>query len=408
MIEIMAPVGSFEALAAALQAKAHSIYFGVAQLNMRARRAGGFTLDDLPKIAALCKQDGVKTYLTLNTVLYDHDMKMMQRIVDAAKSAGIDAVIAADHAAMQYAKSIEMPVHISTQANVTNVASVAFYAHFADVMVLSRELNLGQVKHIAEQIKEQNICGPSGKQVRLEIFAHGALCMAVSGKCYLSLHSHNASANRGACVQNCRRSYTVIDNEEGNELLVDNEYIMSAKDLCTIDFIDQILDAGVHILKIEGRGRSADYVETTVRCYREAAESVTDGSYTPEKVETWRQELSKVFNRGFWDGYYLGRKLGEWNDTYGGKATEKRVLLGQGKGYFSKIGIAEFELHSESLKVGEKILVIGPTTGVIRHKIEELRIEDQSVQKVDKGMRFSTPLPGKIRPSDKLYKLVPA
>lgn len=406
--EVMAPVGSFEALTAAINAGANSVYFGVAQLNMRARNAGGFTLDDVFTIQERCHEVGVKTYITLNTVLYDHDMKLMKKIVDTAKSAGITAVIAADHAVMNYAKSVGLTVHISTQANITNIETIAFYAHFADVMVLSRELNLGQVKHITEQIERQQIKGPSGELVRIEIFAHGALCMAVSGKCYLSLHSHNASANRGACVQNCRRKYTVIDQEEGNELEIDNEYIMSAKDLCTIDFLDKILDAGVHILKIEGRGRTADYVDTTIRCYREAADAIYNGSYTQEKISEWMSRLKTVFNRGFWDGYYLGRKLGEWNDTYGGKASEKKILLGQGAKYFGNIGIGEFKLESGNLKVGEKIIIMGPTTGVVRTAIEELRVNDQVVDEVQKGQLFSTPIKEKIRPSDKLYKLIPA
>lgn len=407
-IEVMAPVGSFEALTAAINAGANSVYFGVAQLNMRARNAGGFTLDDVFTIQERCNQVGVKTYITLNTVLYDHDMKLMKKIVDTAKSAGITAVIAADHAVMSYAKSVGLTVHISTQANITNIETIAFYAHFADVMVLSRELNLGQVKHITEQIEKQQIKGPSGELVRIEIFAHGALCMAVSGKCYLSLHSHNASANRGACVQNCRRKYTVIDQEEGNELEIDNEYIMSAKDLCTIDFLDKILDAGVHILKIEGRGRTADYVDTTIRCYREAANAVIAEDYTQDKIDNWMNRLQSVFNRGFWDGYYLGRKLGEWNDTYGGKATEKKILLGQGAKYFGNIGIGEFKLESGNLKVGEKIVIMGPTTGVVRAAIEELRVDNQVVAEVKKGQLFSTPIKEKVRPSDKLYKLIPA
>lgn len=407
-IEIMAPVGSYDALTAAIHAGANSVYFGVAQLNMRARNAGGFTLEDIFTIQESCGKAGVKTYITLNTVLYDHDMKLMKKIVDTAKKAGISAVIAADHAVMNYAKSVGLPVHISTQANITNIETIAFYANFADVMVLSRELNLGQIQHITQQIKKQHITGPSGELVRIEIFAHGALCMAVSGKCYLSLHSHNASANRGACVQNCRRKYTVIDQEEGNELEIDNEYIMSAKDLCTIDFLDKIIEAGVHILKIEGRGRTADYVDTTIRCYREAADAIFDGTYSAKKITGWMSRLETVFNRGFWDGYYLGRKLGEWNDTYGGKATEKKVLLGQGAKYFGNMGIGEFKLESGSLKIGEKVVIMGPTTGVVRTAIQELRVNNQVVDEVQKGQIFSTPIKEKIRPSDKLYKLIPA
>lgn len=406
-IEIMAPVGSWETLHAAINAGAHSVYFGVAQLNMRAKKVGGFTLNDIQTIQQICDLANIKTYITLNTVLYDHDMKMMRKIVDKAKEVGISAVIAADHAVMQYAKSVGLTIHISTQANVTNIETVAFYAHFADVMVLSRELNLGQIQNITEQIQKQQIKGPSGELVRIEIFAHGALCMAVSGKCYLSLHSHNSSANRGACIQNCRRSYKVIDKEEGYELEIDNEYIMSASDLCTIDFLDQIIAAGVHILKIEGRGRAADYVDTTVRCYREAAEAVTQNTYSPTKVKQWMYELRKVFNRDFWDGYYLGRKLGKWNDQAGSKAKERKVFLGKGIKYFSKASVGEFKLSSGELKVGDQIMVMGPTTGYIKTKVLEARVDDMPVDTVKKGQVFSIPIKTKIRASDKLFKVIP-
>jgi putative protease len=325
-MEIMAPVGNFESLAAALQAGCNSVYFGIEQLNMRSRSTINFTLDDLEEIAKKCSAQDVKTYITLNTILYDHDMTLMRSIVERAKSAGISAIIASDHAVMVHANKVGIPIHISTQTNVTNIETVEFYSAFADVMVMSRELSLKQVSDITREIKRRNITGPSGELVRIEIFAHGALCMAVSGKCYLSLHSHNASANRGACVQNCRKTYIVTDKEDGQELMIDNEYIMSAKDLCTIGFLDKILDAGVNILKIEGRGRAVDYVHTTVTCYREAVESIQDGTYSQEKVDGWMTELSKVFNRGFWDGYYLGQKMGEWNNSYGSKATERKIF----------------------------------------------------------------------------------
>ena len=330
-IEIMAPVGSFESLNAAINSGCNSVYFGIEQLNMRARSSINFTLEDLLKIAIICKSKNVKTYITLNTVLYDHDIILMQSIIKQAKESGIDAVIAADHAAMVYAKKMDMPVHVSTQANISNIETVEFYAAFADVMVLARELNLRQVATITKEIKRRKISGPSGKLIDVEIFAHGALCMAISGKCYLSLHSHNASANRGACIQNCRREYIVTDKDEGTELAIDNEYIMSAKDLCIIGFLDKVLAADVNILKIEGRGRSADYVHTTVKCYGEAVDSIADGTYNKKKIDTWMNELATVYNRGFWDGYYLGRKMGEWNDSYGSKATERKVYLGKYK-----------------------------------------------------------------------------
>ncbi len=407
-VEIMAPVGSPESLTAALNAGCNSIYFGIEQLNMRARSSTNFTLDDLRDIAKRCDAAGVKTYITLNTILYDHDMRMMRRIVDTAKESGINAVIASDHAAMAYAKEAGMPVHISTQANVTNIETVSFYSAFADVMVLSRELSLSQVKHITQEIERRQITGPSGNLVRIEVFAHGALCMAVSGKCYLSLHSNNSSANRGACIQNCRHKYIVTDKEEGNELEIDNEYIMSAKDLCTIDFLDKVIDAGVRILKIEGRGRSADYVHETVSCYREAANAVTDGSFSPEKVSQWKTRLATVFNRGFWDGYYMGRKMGEWSNTYGSTATERKIFIGRGVKYFNKAKAGEFHLETGELATGDTIMVTGPSTGVLKMKVSELREADAAVDSVRKGSSFSIPVAEKIRPSDKLYKIVPA
>jgi putative protease len=333
---------------------------------------------------------------------------LMKNIVDKAKESGVSAVIASDHAVMAHCKKVDMPVHISTQSNVTNIDTIEFYAVYADVMVLSRELSLRQVTDITREIKRRDIKGPSGNLVRIEVFAHGALCMAVSGKCYLSLHSHNSSANRGACIQNCRKQYIVTDRDEGTELLIDNEYIMSAKDLCTIGFLDKIADAGIDILKIEGRGRSADYVQTTVACYREAVDAINQGTYDKDQIDGWMERLSTVFNRGFWDGYYLGRKMGEWNDSYGSKATEKKVFIGRGVKYFGKINVAEFQLETNTLKLGDKILITGPTTGAITTTVEELRVDNTPVEEVAKGVSFSLPVSEAIRPSDKLYKILKA
>ena len=402
----MAPVGSWESLSAAIKGGCNSVYFGIEQLNMRARSSINFTTEDLAKIAEICHENNIKSYITLNTVLYDHDITLMKSIIDAAKTSGIDAVIASDHAAMNYAKKIGFPVHISTQCNISNVESVEFYANFADVMVMARELSLQQVSSISAEIDKKGIKGPSGENVEVEVFAHGALCMAVSGKCYLSLHSHNSSANRGACIQNCRREYTVIDKEEGIELDIDNEYIMSAKDLATIDFLDKVLDAGVKVLKIEGRGRSADYVYTTVKCYREAVDSIIEGTYSKEKIADWKDRLATVYNRGFWDGYYLGRKMGEWSDAYGSQATTKKIFLGKGVKYFSKAKVGEFVLETHSLKKGDKVLITGPTTGVIETDISEIRVDDKSVDEAQKGEHFSIRIDEQIRASDKLYKIV--
>jgi putative protease len=406
-IELMSPAGSYEALMASIKAGCNSIYFGVEQLNMRARSSNNFTLEDLKRIAEIGKENNVKTYLTLNTILYDHDITLMKSIVSTAKESGVTAIIAADHAVMNYAKKIGMEIHISTQANVSNIDTVEFYANYADVVVLARELSLMQVSDISREIKRRNITGPSGKLIELEIFAHGALCMAVSGKCYLSLHSHFASANRGACIQNCRRSYVVTDKEDGIEFEVDNEFIMSAKDLCTIDFLDKILDAGVSVLKLEGRGRSVDYVHTVTRCYNEAIDAYLEGTYTKEKVENWKSQLATVFNRGFWDGYYLGRKMGEWCDENGSKSSKRKIYLAKGLKYFDQANVGEFKCESHSLSVGDEIIITGPTTGYLQMMIDELRVNGKPVEKVVKGDEFTIATPERIRQSDKLYKLIP-
>lgn len=406
-IELMSPAGSYEALMAAIKAGCNSVYFGVEQLNMRARSSNNFTLEDLKRIAEIGKENNVKTYLTLNTILYDHDITLMKSIVNAAKENGVTAIIGSDHAVMNYAKKIGMEIHISTQANVSNIDTVEFYANFADVVVLARELSLMQVADISREIKRRNITGPSGKLVELEIFAHGALCMAVSGKCYLSLHSHFASANRGACIQNCRRSYVVTDKEDGMEFEIDNEFIMSAKDLCTIDFLDKILDAGVSVLKLEGRGRSVDYVHTVTKCYNEAIDAYLEGTYSKEKIDHWKTQLATVFNRGFWDGYYLGRKMGEWCDENGSKSSKKKIYLAKGLKYFEQAKVGEFQCESHSLSVGDEIMITGPTTGYLEMKIEELRVDGKPTDKVVKGNIFTIVSDEKIRPSDKLYKLVP-
>jgi len=405
-IEIMAPVGSFESLAAAVNAKADSVYFGIEQLNMRAKSSNNFTTEDLKTIVSICNKNKIKSYLTVNTIIYDHDMKIMRQIVDTAKESGVSAIIASDQAVMNYANSIGLEVHISTQMNVSNTETVKFYANFADVMVLARELSLKQVKHITETIEKEQITGPSGKLIQIEIFAHGALCMAVSGKCYLSLHEQNSSANRGACLQTCRKAYVVTEKETGFELEIDNEYIMSPKDLMTVNFMDKILDAGIKVLKIEGRARPAEYVKITSECYREAVNSVYENTYTKEKIENWTKRLSTVFNRGFWDGYYLGRKLGEWSKDYGSKATKQKIFIGKASNYFAKIGIGEFSVQSGSLKIGDEILITGPTTGVIQSTVKELRFDEKPVKEVTKGQIFSMPVDDKVRRADKLYKIV--
>ena len=405
-IELMAPAGNFESLQAALDNGADSVYFGVEQLNMRARATVNFTLDDLQEISDRCKEKNVRTYLTLNTIIYDHDLSIVKTLLQKAKDAHITAVIAMDQAVIASARAIGMEVHISTQINITNIETVKFYAMFADTMVLSRELSLRQVKKISEQIEKENICGPSGNLVEVEIFGHGALCMAVSGKCYMSLHSANSSANRGACKQNCRKKYTVIDQETGFEMELDNEYIMSPKDLCTIDFLDEIVDAGIKVLKIEGRGRAPEYVAKVIKCYREAIDEIEVGTYTKEKVIAWMQELEKVYNRGFWSGYYLGQKLGEWSKGSGSHATQKKVYLGKGVHYFPKPKIGEFKIEAYDLTIGDTILITGPTTGAQEMKVSEMLVNDEKKDKGEKGDSVTIPLEFKVRTSDKLYKIV--
>ena len=403
--EIMAPVGSRDALAAAIQAGADSVYFGIGTLNMRSHSANPFTIDDLKEIAQICAEHGMKSYLTVNTIIYDGDMDQMHQIVDAAKEAGISAVIASDVAVLCYARQIGQEVHLSTQLNISNVEALRFYAQFADVVVLARELNLDQVAEIHRHIVEENICGPSGKQVRIEMFCHGALCMAVSGKCYMSLHESGKSANRGECRQICRRSYVVTDSETGDELLIDNKYIMSPKDLKTIHFMNKMIDAGVRVFKIEGRARGAEYVRVVAQCYKEALSAVLEGSFTETKIQAWDERLKAVFNRGFWDGYYLGQRLGEWTKNYGSAATERKIYVGKGVKYFSNLGVAEFLVEAAEVSVGDKLLVTGPTTGAVFLTLEEARVELKPVQTVHKGEHFSVKME-KIRPSDKLYKLV--
>lgn len=407
----MAPAGNFECLQAAIQGGANSVYFGVEKLNMRSHSANNFKMSDLHEICNICRQHGVKTYLTLNIVLYNEDLEDMRRTLDAAKEAGITAVIASDMAAIMYARQIGVEVHISTQLSISNAEALRFYARFADVIVLARELNLHQVKEIKDIIDRDGICGPSGRPVEIEMFAHGALCMAISGKCYLSLHEYGASANRGSCYQICRRGYEVTDLETGNQLLVDNKYIMSPKDLCTIEFMDKIIDAGVTVFKIEGRARSAEYVKRVASCYRRAADAVCDGTYTPELAAALKEELAEVFNRGFWDGYYQGARLGQWSEVYGSKATRKKVYCGKITNWFGKIGVAEILVESASLHTGDRILVIGPSTGVIETDVREIRVDLKPVDEASKGIFCSVPVDasllasceGKLRRSDKVY-----
>ncbi|MBE6299327.1 MAG: U32 family peptidase [Bacteroidales bacterium] len=404
--EIMAPVGSYESLTAAIQGGADSVYFGVEGLNMRSRSSNNFTLDDLRNIAEICNQNGIKTYLTVNTVIYDGDLELMRKIIDTVKESGVSAIIASDVAAMSYANSIGVEVHLSTQLNISNAEALKFYAQFADVVVLARELNLDQVSGIYRRIQDENIVGPKGEQVRIEMFAHGALCMAVSGKCYLSLHEMNHSANRGSCLQICRRGYTVKDKESNIELDIENQYIMSPKDLKTIHFMNKMIDSGVRVFKIEGRARSAEYVRTVVECYREAVESYIDGTFSEEKIAGWDSRLATVFNRGFWNGYYLGQRLGEWSSSYGSEATERKEYIGKGTKYFSNIGVAEFLMESGEINEGDKLLITGPTTGAITIEAKDMRVNFKPATKIVKGDLFSIAVDTKIRPSDKLFKIV--
>ena len=405
-IEIMAPVGSYESLRAAIQAGADAVYFGIGNLNMRSRSAANFTIDDLENICSIAKQAGIRTYLTLNTIIYNHELDEMRQLVDAAKRVGVSAIIASDMAVITYARSVGVEVHISTQCNISNTEAVRFFSQWADVMVTARELPLRQVAEITQYIRDNDIRGPKGELVQIEVFAHGALCMSVSGKCYLSLDNYNYSANRGACLQLCRREYLVKDLESDIELVVDNKYIMSPKDLCTIDFLDKIVKAGVRVLKIEGRGRSADYVKTVVECYKEAVSAIADGSYTQERIAGWKQRLSTVFNRGFWDGYYMGRKMGEWTERYGSQATENKVYLGLIKNYFNRIGVAEAQMQTaEVLRPGDEVMVIGETTGVYRATVEELRLERDPVAEVRQGDRFSFATTEQLHRGDKLYRV---
>ncbi len=403
----MAPVGSYESLYAAIDAGADAVYFGVEGLNMRARSSVNFTLDDLRHIAEVCDSHGVKSYLTVNTIIFDNDIPACHSIIDAVKRAGVSAIIASDIAAISYARSIGVEVHISTQVNVTNIEAVRFFAQFADVMVLAREVDLERVAAIHRAIVEENICGPSGRQVRIEMFCHGALCMAVSGKCYLSLHQMNSSANRGACTQICRRGYQVTDLETGDQLQVDNKYIMSPKDLKTIHFLNKMIDAGVRVFKIEGRARGPEYVRIAVQCYSQAIEAICSDDYTEEKIARWDEQLGKIFNRGFWNGYYLGQRLGEWSSKYGSSATRVKRYAAKGVRYFSNLGVAEFYVESGEVKVGDEIIITGPTTGALILTVEELRVDLSSVPVARKGQSFSIKVPQKIRPSDRLYVWVP-
>lgn len=406
--EIMAPAGSFESLHAAIQGGANSVYFGAGNLNMRSRSSANFSPEDLKEIAKICQENGLKSYLTLNITLYDDDLAEMRKMVDVAVESNISAIIASDIAAIQYARSQGMEVHISTQSNISNIEAVKFYSNYADVVVLARELNMDQVKAIHDKIIEDDVRGPAGELIRIEMFAHGALCMAVSGKCYISLHQLNSSANRGACLQPCRRSYIVTEKETEDEMEVDNEYIMSPKDLKTIHFLNKMIDAGVRVFKIEGRARGPEYVKTVCRSYDEAVHAYLEENYNQNNIDKWDVELSTVFNRGFWDGYYLGQRLGEWSHNYGSQATEKKMYVGKGTNYFPNVEVAEFLLEAQNLKVGDKILITGPTTGVIEHVVTELRLDLKPVDEVKKGDRFSIQIPEKVRRNDKLYKIVPA
>lgn len=404
-VEIMAPVGSYESLMAAINAGANSVYFGVEQLNMRSKSSNNFTIEDLHNISSICAENGIKSYLTLNTVMYDHDIQVMRKVVDAAKESAVSAVIASDMAAITYAREKGVEVHISTQLNVSNYEALKFYAQFADVVVLARELNMTQVKNIYKQIEENDLRGPYGERVKIEMFVHGALCMAISGKCYMSLHENNASANRGACQQTCRKAYVVTEKETGHQLEIDHEYIMSPKDLCTIGFLDKVMAAGVRVLKIEGRARSGEYVKRVVETYNEAVNSILDNSYTKDKIDRWERSLSEVFNRGFWDGYYLGRKIGEWSKVYGSKAAKRKVYVGRVTNYFGNIGVAEILVEASTISLGENVVIMGPTTGVVETTIEEIRVDLKPVEIAEKGNLCSIRV-DRIRRNDKLYKMV--
>ena len=404
----MAPVGSYEALSAAIQAGAGSVYFGIGRLNMRSKSAKNFTLDDLNKIATICNENNVKSYVTINTVVFDEELDEMRQLIDAVKANGISAIIASDQSVIQYARQIGVEVHMSTQCNITNIEAIRYYSQFADVMVTAREVSVDQVKAITRKIEEQNIRGPKGELIRIEVFCHGALCMAVSGKCYLSLDNFNTSANRGACVQPCRRGYTVQDRDKEITLAIDNEYIMSPKDLCTLPFLDRVLDAGVKILKIEGRGRSPEYTKVTVGVYSEAVEAIRNGEFTKEKVAAWTERLRSVYNRDFWDGYYLGRKTGEWTQRYGSQATKTKIFVGTVTNFFGKINVAEIRMETQDLKVGDNIMIIGPTTGVYEDQVSEIRVDLKAVDATEKGELCSIPAKDVVRRGDKVYKVIDA
>ena len=407
-VELLAPAGSFDSLQAAINAGADAIYFGVEQLNMRTRSSQSFHISDIKTVSAICKKAGLKAFITLNTVMYEYDMQLLKTVLKEVKKHRIDAVIASDFAVIDYCNQMEIPLHISTQANISNVESVRFFSRYADVMVLARELTLKQVAEISNEIERKKIKGPSGKLVKLEMFVHGALCMAISGKCYMSLHTQNAAANRGACVQNCRRPYTVTDTETGEQLEIDNEYIMSPKDLCTIDILDQLIDSGVDVLKIEGRTKGADYVQVVTKCYRDALDAVLDGTYTAEKAAAWKKEMETVYNRGFWEGYYLGRKLGEWTPQPGSAATEKKIYIGKGSKYYPKISIGEFILESGSLRIGDTMMVTGPKCGMVKVTISTLMVNGEPATEAVKGDKITLRFDTKVTPSDKLYKIVEA
>lgn len=407
-IELLAPAGSFDSLQAAINSGADAVFFGVEQLNMRARSSNSFSIANIKEISAVCKTNNIKAYITLNTVMYEHDMQLLKTILKEVKKHKIDAVIASDFAVMEYCRQMNIPLHVSTQANVSNIGTVKFFSAFADVIVLARELTLKQVEKITSEIKRKKIKGPSGELIKIEVFVHGALCMAISGKCYLSLHTQNASANRGACIQNCRRPYLVKDIESGEELMIENEYIMSPKDLCTIDIIDQLIDSGIDVLKIEGRTKAADYVQIVTQCYRDAIRSVYDGSFSKEKINEWRSQMEKVYNRGFWEGYYLGRKLGEWTSHPGSAATEKKIYIGRGTKYYPRINVGEFMIESGSLKAGDTLMITGPNCGMVKEKMKTLWVNGTLANEAVKGDKITMPSTTKITTSDKLYKIVEA